>query len=207
MDLVWLLLDLIGEEYFSPEYYKKIMDLKWGVSTCVVRLGLKKKVTDIQMITQVGQDNAKQYIDDLMAGKMPEIPYMFMVSPSNMSDKIAPEGKQLINICTGLPVEAPDEVIDRMDELMIRGMEQYVPGLRENIEWKEFSTRKQLETLFGEEGAGIGIGSTPFQTGKFRPSTECEIENIFFISGEAGGRGCATEMIMTGAIECVDKNF
>lgn len=203
-DIKATILNLAGPEYFAPDYVGKIKNLKYSWTGPVRRVALDKKITDIKMLSQFGSMDQKGYYEKMSKGIMPEELNLFLVSPSNFSPEVAPEGMQLINFATQIPDDLPQELHDEMPEAMTRTAEKYIPGLRRHILWVEDLSRAGLEKMLGETGVGIGIGQWPGQVGDKRPKVKTSVEGLYIVGGEAGGAGVGIEMCLNSAFEFFD---
>lgn len=199
---------LVGDEYFTPDYVKYVDDLLFSDTPNIIRVALDKKISDVQMLTQIGAVDTRKYVDQLLNGEIPEELNMFLVCPSNFCESVAPEGMMLVNFLANIPTfGVPKSVVDNLEEAMLNTVEKYFPGLREHIVWKEFDTSATTEALFSAAGAAIGIGQYANQSGAYRPKHSCSVEGLYFVSASAGGTGCGTEMVMNSALEFVDKYY
>lgn len=206
-DIKQTVTNLVGEEYFDEDYVKSISDLKYSWSGTILKLGLNKEITDIKMLTQFGEIDQKKYYEKLSAGIIPDELNLFVVIPSNFSPGIAPKGSQMMNIGTMIPIDTPAETQLKLEDAMFKTMEKYVPNVRDHIEWKNYMTVKDIDSIFGEDGAGIGIGQRPGQVGKKRPDIKSTVDGLYFVSAEAGGAGVGTEMAANSALEFIDEYF
>ncbi|MDR0888908.1 MAG: hypothetical protein LBM21_03310 [Coriobacteriales bacterium] len=197
--------NLAGAENFSKGYVDYVKGLEYSWTGPVVRVATDEVVTDIKMLSQIGTLDQRAYYDQMMAGKMPEQMNLFLVSPSNFSPSCAPEGKQLINFATMVPIDVPQNISDELPEAMLATAERYIPNIREHIMWMESFSVKDIEKVFGEHGVGIGVAQVPGQVGAKRPKIKTEIEGLYIVGGEAGGSGVGTEMCMNSALEFADN--
>lgn len=204
-DIKATVLFLAGEEHFTSDYIGYVKGLKYAWSGPVRRVALDKQISDIKMLTQFGSLNQKEYYEKMRNGVMPEELNMFFVSPSNFSPQVAPEGKQMLNFATMIPLDLPKNILDELPEAMTRTVEKYIPGLREHILWVEDTGLDELARDLGEAGVGIGIGQYPGQVGDKRPCVKTEVEGLYVVGGEAGGRGVGIEMCINSAFELFDN--
>ena len=195
--------NLTGPQYFPTDYvnYVKTLTYSWG--GMAVDIALDKPLTDYKLLTHIGFDDPENYFNKLQNGIIPsEIAFMLSV-PSNFSSLVTPPGKQLISI--GI-VSFPklNEKKEEMVEAVLASVKKFIPGLQDHIIWVHPSTQKELEHMVGEEGAVVGIGQTPEQSGEKRPKVTSPIEGLYFCGAEAGGTGVGAELAVSSAIELVD---
>lgn len=203
-DIKATVLNLVGEDYFDAKYVNYVKNLEYSWTGPVVRVALDEQISDIKMLTQFGSLKQREYYDKMENGIMPEELNLFLVSPSNFSPSVAPEGKQLINFATPIPLGLPQNIVDDLQETMIKTVEKYIPNLREHIMWMEYTTTSELCESLGEMGAGIGIGQRVGQVGKKRPSVKTNIDGLYLVGAEAGGSGVGIELAINSALELFD---
>ena len=201
VDLAVTTYDLVGKEYYSDEFCKYVDGLKYSWSCAVLKMGLDKKITDIKFLAQFGMNDQEEYEKLLLQGTVPPELNMFVVVPSNFSSAVAPEGKQVINATSAFPVDAPMSLMDNFQEAMMKTLEKYVPDIREHIIWLDYMDRRVVDATLGEQGAGIGIGQRPGQSGKMRPKIKQPIEQLYCVGAHAGGEGVGIELCINSAIE------
>lgn len=197
-------LKLVGREHFKPDYVKYVEELKYSWAGPVLRIALDKPVTDIKMLAQFGEIGQEQYYEKIKNGIMPTMLNLFLVVPSNFSDVVAPEGKQLISVASPVPCDTPKEIMDKLQEAMLDTVEKYMPDLRKNIMWIDTMNIEATEKLAGENGCVIGIAQCPGQVGKDRPKIKTPLEGLYIVGGEAGGAGVGIEMCTNSAMEFFD---
>ncbi len=206
-DIQATVLKLAGAQYFDNEYPEYVKGLKYSWYGPVWRVALDKKLTDLKMLTQFGSLDQEGYYRKLLKGEVPPELNMFLVSPSNFSPEVAPEGMQLINFAAPMPTTVPDEVMGEVAEALLDTAEKYVPGLRDHMVWSEFVDRHKLCGIVGEGGVGIGVGQYPDQVGDKRPSVKTPVDGLYIVGGEAGGTGVGIELCINSALECFDEHL
>lgn len=195
---------LAGADSFPPDYLQYVEDLKYSWSGCVLRIGLDAEITDIKMMSQIGATDMDEYASKLYDGSLPEELNLFIVVPSNFSDTVAPKGRQIVNVATSVPTDLPAESVERLRGLMLETLERYVPGVQEHASWIEYSGVPYFRQLGGENGAHIGIGQAPGQTGRLRPSSKLPVEGLYCVGGAAGGSGVGIELCLNSAIDFIE---
>lgn len=206
-DIQATVLKLAGAQHFNDDYVEYVRGLRYSWYGPVWRVALDKKLTDLKMLTQFGSLDQEDYYEKLLRGEVPPELNMFLVSPSNFSPEVAPEGMQLINFAAPMPTTVPDDVMGEIAEALLDTAEKYVPGLRDHIVWSEFVDRHKLCGIVGEGGVGIGVGQYPDQVGSKRPSVKTPVDGLYIVGGEAGGTGVGIELCINSALECFDDHL
>lgn len=203
-DIQNTVLNLVGEDCFPDSYVDYVKKLKYSWHGPVQRVALDTRLTDIKMLTQFGSLDQEGYYAQLYRGEIPDELNLFIVSPSNFSPEVAPEGMQLINFTSPMPVDVPSSIQDGLPEAIMRTAEKYVPSLRDHIVWSEYADRRALCSEVGEHGVGIGVGQYPDQVGAKRPNVETPLTGLYLVGGEAGGSGVGIELCIDSAFQCFE---
>lgn len=206
-DIQATVLNLVGKEYFDDTYVERVKQLKYSWYGCIQRVALDTVLTDIKMLTQFGSLDQEEYYRKLVEGQMPDELNLFIVSPSNFSPEVAPNGMQLINFSSPIPLNVPRVILDELQDAMMATAEKYVPGLRDHIVWSEYTDRLELNRLVGEHGVGIGVGQYHDQVAEKRPSSKTSVEGLYIVGGEAGGTGVGIELCINSALDCFDTHL
>jgi len=203
-DIKNTVLNLVDPQYFPSDYVDYVKGLQYsGAGATVVRIALDKRLTDIMMLGHIATFDRAEMIRQIEQGIIPDELNLMVVVPSNFSDKVAPEGKQLVCVVGG-GLGRGKEMKKELTEAMVRTAETIIPGLREHIIWVNTMTPDDLENMFGEDGAAIGIAQMAGQVGDKRPKINTPIEGLYIVGGEAGGSGVGIELCINSAIEFMD---
>lgn len=205
-DIKQTVLKLAGTEHFAQDYVDYVQALKYSWSGPVIRVALDKKLTDIKMLSQFGSIDQEAYYQKIQDGIVPDELNLFLVIPSNFSPRVVPEGKQLVNFSTPIPIDTPVAMQKKLNEAMVNTAEKYIPGLRDHILWQETMNLDSMAKYAGEEGAGIGIGQMPGQVGQKRPKINTPVEGLYIVGAEAGGAGVGIELAINSALEFIDHH-
>ena len=139
---------------------------------------------------------------------IPEKHYMIMVPVvSNLDPTSAPEGKQLIFGGSGVPAN-PSEGncdYDKWADSIYNGLLDIFPDMDDHVLWKEVTTPVDIEKFAGQGGNVIGIGQTINQVGKYRPSMELPIENLYVVGADTGIHGIGSELAADSALLLHEK--
>jgi len=206
-DIKNTILNLVGADYFPSDYVDYVTRLRYdeGVAT-VVRIALDKEITDIHMLGHIGTFGATEQARKIEQGIIPDELNLMVVVPSNFSDKVAPKGKQYVCIL-GIGLGRGEGMKKDLTEAMVNTVETIIPGLRQHAMWIDTMTRDDLDSMFGEEGACIGIGEMVGQVGDKRPKINTPIKGLYIVGGEAGGSGVGIELCINSAIEFMDVHY
>ena len=133
-DIKNTVLNLVGTQYFRPDYIDYVKNLKYSWGGMAVDIALDKRLTDYKLLTHIGFDDPENYFSKLQNGIVPdEVAFMLSV-PSNFSTSVAPPGKQLISVGT---VSFPNLNNKRVEmvQSVLATVEKFIPRLRDHIIW------------------------------------------------------------------------
>lgn len=208
---------LTGREYFEEEYLGAIRKIKASKIAVQAKIALKKPIIDAGCLTggvalREGFDISKYTIEDMKRvyrkieeGRIPDILPFYCPVPTNFDPSLAPEGMQLITACmvaptTDIPLKDPPE---KWNQVMMKGLEKLLPGLRENLLWVDFLPVKHSEKWIGKTGGpAISTAQCPGQVGERRHPVRLPVKGLYAAGDCAGGRGIGTELAADSAIEC-----
>ncbi|MHA1651051.1 MAG: phytoene desaturase family protein [Candidatus Helarchaeota archaeon] len=193
--------DLVGQEFFENKYTKYLKDLKYSWSAIVLKIALKKKVTEHTAFIYFPTDNPVEYFQQLERRKIPDEFFLWVVVPSNIDPNLAPHGKQLICCGTPLPYSKHEDWSPWVEQCYTT-LINLMPEIPKHQLWQDIVTPSDIERVLGEEGAVIGIAQTIDQVGKNRPSIKSPLPGLYFVGAEAGGWGIGTELAAQSALEC-----
>lgn len=197
--------DLVGEQYFDGDYVERVKNLDYSWSAYLLRAALDEHITDLLMLSQIGDSDQQRYYDRIRKGDVPEDLNIFLIACSNFDESVAPEGKQLINFGAPLPLDLPPETLEKIPELMLKSVEKYIPNIREHLVFLDHATPDWFVKEVGKGGSVIGIGQTVGQVGSDRPQVKTSIEGLYLVGGTAGGEGVGIELCINSAFELVDN--
>jgi phytoene dehydrogenase-like protein len=197
------LLDLLPAGALADAERRRLLDMIYSYSMLIVRMALKRPITDHRLVTHIANFDPRRNEEDLLAGKFPDEVNLFMPVPSNFSPECAPEGKQLLTAGVWVPYETPD--MERLEEIVVNTAEKIFPGLKEAIMWRHVTTPEQLHGAVGENGAIIGLGQSVGQVGRRRLGVETSIPGLFLCGAESGGTGVGIELAIDSACELLTR--
>jgi phytoene dehydrogenase-like protein len=191
-------LQLAGEEHFPADYVSRIKRLRYTPAACVLKLALRKKITQEKFVMYISQADPAEYYGSIERGQIPERVNLMVPVVSNLDPGTAPEGHQLI-IAGTFPVLAPDE--EAWQRAVMRSVEEVFPGIRDHILFVEGTHGREVEALMGEGGGMIGLAQTTDQVGEKRLAQTTPVANLYLVGAEAGGWGIGTELAANSALE------
>ena len=195
------MLDLVPEGVFEDAYVDYVKNLTDAYTAMIFRIAMKKKVTDLKMFSMFDEEPIEETYERMLKGDYTGGGGMFLVVPSNFSDKICDPDKQVVMVTLALPNETPESLYEPIREFLLDYLEGMMPEFKENILWVDTTTPAELKDMLGENGATIGIAQAPGQTGAKRPKIKSPVEGLFFVGGEAGGAGVGIELCINSALE------
>ena len=207
-DIKNTVLNLVGSDNFQSDYVDYVKGLQYSaIGSMVTRVALDKKLTDIHMLGNIATFDREEQIKKIEQGIIPDELNLMVVVPSNFSDKIAPEGKQLVCIAGGAGSKRmTNEMKKELTEAVLNTAEKIIPGLRQHTMWVSTMTSDDLDNMFNEEGSGLGIAQMVGQVGDKRPKIKTPIDGLYIVGAEAGGTGVGIELCINSAMEFMDMH-
>ncbi|MCX5868575.1 MAG: NAD(P)/FAD-dependent oxidoreductase [Proteobacteria bacterium] len=211
--------NLVGPEPFPAEFRKKVEGLKESLNAIQIKLALGRKVIKETSMIVLGSPSGnyrlqtaspaqvRKVSEDLEAGKIPELLFLYTVVPSNIDPGLAPPGKQLLNVATAFPHTStrPQDPPEAWVEAMMKTLLKAVPEIEPHILWKEVIGAQAIESWIGKPGGPlISTVQVPGQVGQDRPAIRSPIPGLYFAGDGAGARGIGTELAAQSAIECAE---
>ncbi|MEN8243474.1 MAG: NAD(P)/FAD-dependent oxidoreductase [Thermodesulfobacteriota bacterium] len=191
-------LQLADDHHFPEEYIEKIKDIEFTAGAYLLKIALKRKITDEKFIMHIGHPNATEYLEMIEDGKVPERVNLMIPVISNFAPGTAPDGCQLI-IAGSFPAIKPNwEAWHRSVMLSVKDI---FPDIEDEILFVEDTSPETVDKLMGENGAVIGMAQSIDQVGSKRLNQRTPIENLFIVGAEAGGWGIGTELAAMSALE------
>ncbi len=148
------------------------------------------------------QDQAK----DLQGHDFKKKSFAF-VDYSQIDSGLAPEGKYLMAVATtdylehweGLSRTAYREKKKEITDILIRRLENILPGISEAIEYKEMATPKTIvRYTMNPQGSVYGYAQTVEQSGRNRIRAKSPVDGLYFASAWAFPGGGFTGAIISG---------
>jgi prolycopene isomerase len=212
--------ELVGEEHLPKDYAQNIRDLKIGMSSFVVYIGVDHDYRDVfqgmhQIMINTTYDPAEGF--NYMYQGVPEKTGYAIANYSVTDPLAAPEGKNAMQVISILPYDwkdgwYEDESYEKYDALKtetamiyIKRAEEYLPGLRDHIEVMEVGSPRTMEHYtLNPKGTIFGWDNTPEQSLLKRLPQETPIENLY-LAGAWTFPGGGQSAVISSGIMAADK--
>jgi phytoene dehydrogenase-like protein len=191
---------LVGRRHYSKEFLEKVDGYEYSLCGAALKVALDEPfIENKEMVLYFGTDDLPTREKEVEAGVIPEALEVLMVPIlSNIDPSCCPEGRQLLIAGAGMGSKARDiSPGDRKkwEQAFINGLEVPFPGISEHILWTDYTSPRDVESLFGEAGNVIGIAQKLGQVGENRPPIEDpEIKNLYHCSADSGVHGIGGEL-------------
>lgn len=205
-DIQNTILNLVGKNHFPADYVSRIKELTYAQHCMAIKVALDKKVTDQKLIMHIHIDysNMDAYIEKILKGQIPDEIGGMITIPSNYDPGLAPEGKQLIFLGTGISSDWRNQDWKKWGEKCLESLQKVLPEMEGHVLWYNVDTPALVEKYAGEDGNIIGVGQTINQVKERRPSQVTPLKNLYIVGCEAGGWGIGTELAANSALELAD---
>ncbi len=200
--------DLVGRKHFPSDYLKLVDSYEYSLATIMVKVALKRKITNEKFICYVSSDNLEKFAEIIFDKQIPEKHAMVMVPIiSNLDPTAAPEGKQLIFGGAGAPASPEQGNCDykKWEDAILNSLRDIFPDIDDAILWVETTTPMDIRKFAGEEGVVIGISQILGQVGKNRPKQELPIDNLYCCCADTGSRHIGGELAAESALRLFNK--
>ncbi len=199
---------LVGRKYFPSDYVKLVDSYQYSLATIMVKVALKRKITNEKFIMYVASENLEEFADIMYKKEIPEKHVMVMIPIiSNLDPTAAPEGKQLLIAGAGAPAnpEQGNCNYKKWEEAILNSLRDIFPDIDDAILWIDTTTPMDIKKFAGEEGVVIGISQIVGQVGKNRPKQELPIENLYCCCADTGSRHIGGELAAESALRLFSK--
>ncbi len=227
-DLKRTLLDMVGREHISETTAARVDGYRMALPLFCVYLGLDIDLRETMPNTNFwcfSSFDVEGMYQDAYEGRVPRDLMLYITAGSVKdpgNEAMAPKGCTSLEVMTLVPAgyrfwevekgPASGEKYQRNEEYrsvktslmeaMISGAEQYIPGLREHIVWKEAATPVTQERYtLSTGGTSYGIELSTDQFGPLRPSPKTEIEGLY-LAGASTVFGHGITGVMRGGVGC-----
>ncbi len=200
--------NLAGREPFGAAYAARVAGFKYSAGAVTLKYGLDYAPMDIPILLQHHPGTqAENYMARIARGEVPEVPPMFMVSPTVVDPSLAPPGKHLLLAATVLPPDlSANNVADRLLDGMEKEIPRIFPGIEKHILWKHKTGLSFIDAMSHRGRADcIGLAQTHYQCGKNKPDPKTPIQNLWLVGCDAGGRGIGTEQASDSALKVFER--
>ncbi len=205
LSLKWTILNLVGKDYFEKKYMEKIESLTPSLSSITFKLALKKPLVEKWSFINCYHPTLHDWGDKYGPGA-PLSNGFFGPIVSNIDPNLAPPGHQTAIFGTLVPSKGPDW--EKWTEIYWDDLHSFFPDLDEKLDFVDISYPKDIVASTGKpEGPVEGLGMTPAQTGKNKPSSVIpNIEGLYVVGDTAGraAHGIGTQNAARSGINCAD---
>ncbi len=197
---------LVGRQHYSKEFLDKVDGYEYSYCGTTFKVALDEPFLEGKPIVfYIGRDDLMDRVQKSEPDVIPDILDSLMVPViSTMDPSSCPEGRQLL-IVGGGSVHKPRDISPaerkKWEQAFLNTLEIVFPGIGEHILWSTFTSSKDIDNLFGEEGNVIGIAQKLGQVGENRPPIEDpEIRNLYHCSADSGMHGIGGELAADSAL-------
>jgi all-trans-retinol 13,14-reductase len=207
-DLKRTFLDLVGEQYVSPQTTERIRNFRMSTPIFCVYLGLDCDLSEQMPITNfwcIDTYDIEGIYTQCTAGVVPrELPIFITVASIKdpNTGAIAPRGYSNVQVMTMVPPDpelwhteegpAAGEKYQRnpeyrtmkeaLTDVLIKGAERVLPGIADHIVWKEAATPiTQERYTLSTDGTSYGIELSTDQFGPLRPGWKTDVPGLFLV--------------------------
>ena len=197
---------LVGRRHYGKEFLKKVDGYEYSLCAAALKVALDEPfIKNKTMVLYFGTDDLFTREEEVEGGGIPEAMEILMVPIlSNVDPSCCPEGRQLLIAGAGVGSKALDispEDRKKWEQAFINGLEVPFPGISEHIMWTNYTSPRDVENLFGEDGNVIGIAQKLGQVGENRPPIEDpQIKNLYHCSADSGVHGIGGELAADSAL-------
>lgn len=205
LSLKWTILNLVGKDYLEKKYVERIKTLTPSLSSMTFKLALKKPLIEKWDFINLYHPTLHDWGDKYGPGAPLSNGFFGPVS-SNIDPDVAPPGHQTVVFGTIVPSKGPDW--ERWKEIYLDDLRSFFPDLDEKLDFMDISYPKDITAQTGKpEGPVEGLGLTPQQTGKNKPSSIIPGIEGLYVVGDTTGRtahGIGTQLACDSGIKCAE---
>ncbi len=203
LSLRWSITNLVGKDYFDKAYTSKIDSLTSSLSSITFKLALKEPLIEkwgfINLYHPTLHDWGNKYGPDA-----PMSNGFFGPVLSNIDPNMAPKGHQSAIFGTLVPSKGPN--FDKWKDIYLEDLHSFLPDLDKKLDFMDISYPKDITAQTGKpEGPVEGLGLTPGQTGKNKPSSIVPGIEGLYVVGDTTGRsahGVGTQLACDSGFKC-----
>ncbi|MCX5866365.1 MAG: NAD(P)/FAD-dependent oxidoreductase [Proteobacteria bacterium] len=196
---------LVGRKHYRPEVLERLDKYQYSYCTSMMKIALDQPITDELMVMFIGRDDLSVWEKENQAGIIPEVlPGVMAPVISNLDPKACPAGRQLIIAGGGMhpmPEKPDNKFFKKLEASMYNALKIIYPGIEKHIMWTIFTTSREIDNLFGEDGNVVGIAQKIGQVGPDRPFlTDPCVKNLYHCSADSGRHGIGGELAADSAL-------
>ncbi len=206
---------LVGEEKLDEDFVNDIKEMEPGAATFNLYLGVKKDYNNLfagtsHQIIVNKFDDFREIFKPMKEGDIEGVQFG-IANYSNLEQKIAPKGKNVLSIVTLMPhdwnngwfEDEGEKKYQRLKKIvgnkLINRIEDHLPGLRKNIEVIEIASPKtNVHYTLNYKGSIYGWANSVRQSLMNRLPQETPIENLYLAGAWTFPAGGQSAVLMSG---------
>jgi len=187
---------------------KKVEKMEYSSSAFMLYLGLNKKYPNLPVHNIRFSKDFNQNIKDLYEDRIPDDPTIYLYSPSQIDESVAPSGKEILYVSVPVPnlhdsenkwkkdlvTDFSEKILNMLEK--IKGFED----IRNHIEVKiPFSPEDFKEKFMMFKGALYGLKPILSQSNYFRPQNRARVARNLYFAGGSSHPGPGVPFVLTSA--------
>ena len=214
-DFPYAMTNLIPDEKNRGKYTdRKINNMEYSCSCFILYLGVDKKYkTEAAHTFHMAHDFDRNIADLFDNGVPPEDPSIYIFNLNEVSEDLAPEGKQGLYVLVPVPdlslydgwtaektEEYRNHILDIVEEI------EPFSDIREHIDFETVYTPKMFEQNFNAyNGATFGLRPSLLQSAYFRPHNKFDYADNLYFCGSSIHPGAGVPTVLQSAKLSVEE--
>ena len=214
-DFPYAMTNLIPDEKNRGKYTdRKINNMEYSCSCFILYLGVDKKYeTEAAHTFHMAHDFDRNIADLFDNGVPPEDPSIYIFNLNEVSEDLAPEGKQGLYVLVPVPdlslydgwtaektEEYRNHILDIVEEI------EPFSDIREHIDFETIYTPKMFEQNFNAyNGATFGLRPSLLQSAYFRPHNKFDYADNLYFCGSSIHPGAGVPTVLQSAKLSVEE--
>lgn len=214
-DFPYAMTNLIPDEKNRGKYTdRKINNMEYSCSCFILYLGVDKKYeTEAAHTFHMAHDFERNIADLFHDGVPPEDPSIYIFNLNEVSEDLAPEGKQGLYVLVPVPdlslydgwtaektEEYRNHILDIVEEV------EPFSDIREHIDFETIYTPKMFEQNFNAyNGATFGLRPSLLQSAYFRPHNKFDYADNLYFCGSSIHPGAGVPTVLQSAKLSVEE--
>ncbi|MBU2490471.1 MAG: NAD(P)/FAD-dependent oxidoreductase [Proteobacteria bacterium] len=199
---------IAGAKNFPEEYVERVGRLKDSKGAVTLKYALDYRPSEVPILFHYSKKaDFSKNLREMLEGKIPEDPALFMPSPTVCDPGLAPPGKHLLMVTTIVPEDlSASPLTERFLDQIEKKMNNLFPGLEEHTIWKHRTNLDWVNQMAGGRGTAsvIGLAQSADQVGRNKPSPRTPVQGLYLVGCDAGGRGIGTEQASDSALNTAE---
>ncbi len=204
LSIKWTTLNLVGRDYFEKKYLEKIENLTSSLSSITFKLALKEPMIEKWALINCYHPTLHDWGDKYGPGA-PLSNGFFGPVLSNIDSGVCPPGGQTVIFGTLTPAKGPNW--EKWKDIYWEDLHTFFPELDKKLDFVDISYPKDIIATTGKLAGPVeGLGLTPDQTGKNKPSSVLPIEGLYAVGDTCGknAHGIGIQLASASGINCAD---